>query len=90
MVHVTNLTPPGSDNAIRAYGQHGSIDDSQYGPCDSRFGPCTVTKSSDTRECVRPCGLQEEGLMDEALLEEYLTFCHDIPLHQHIGGGCTT
>lgn len=33
--------------------------------------------------CLR--GMQEEGLMDEALLEEYLEFCHDIPLHQHIG-----
>lgn len=33
--------------------------------------------------CLR--GMQEEGLMDEALLEEYLEFCHDIPLHEHIG-----
>ena len=30
-------------------------------------------------------GMQEEGLLDEALLEEYLVFCHDIPLHDHIG-----
>jgi len=28
--------------------------------------------------------MQEEGLMDEALLEEYLEYCHDIPLHLHI------
>ena len=32
--------------------------------------------------CLR--GMQEEGLMDDALLEEYLEFCHDIPLHHHI------
>jgi hypothetical protein len=33
MVHATNLTPPGSDNPSRAYGQRHHFDDSRHGPC---------------------------------------------------------
>ena len=33
--------------------------------------------------CLR--GMQLEGLLDEALLEEYLAYSHDVPLHEHIG-----
>jgi hypothetical protein len=49
MVHVTNLTPPGSDNpAVQT-----PVDDSQYGPCHQ----------SDTRVWRRPW-LQEGAVFE--------------------------
>ena len=33
--------------------------------------------------CLR--GMQQEGILDDAMVEEYLEFSHDVPLHEHIG-----
>ena len=33
--------------------------------------------------CLR--GMQQEGILDDAMVEEYLEYSHDVPLHEHIG-----